>query len=64
VTLQMPAGISAKTVTLLPTSSSSIVTTSSASDSIETSKMLFVSSQKQPSASLGEYCYVLLYNVK
>ncbi|XP_077277912.1 host cell factor isoform X1 [Temnothorax americanus] len=53
VTLQMPAGISAKTVTLLPTSSSSIVTTSSASDSIDTSKMLFVSSQKQPSASLA-----------
>jgi len=49
----MPAGISAKTVTLLPTSSSSIVTTSSA-DSIDTNKMLFVSSQKQPSASLGE----------
>ncbi|KAL0109542.1 hypothetical protein PUN28_014537 [Cardiocondyla obscurior] len=53
VTLQMPAGISAKTVTLLPTSSSSIVTTSSTSDSIDTSKMLFVSSQKQPSASLA-----------
>ncbi|XP_018362863.1 PREDICTED: host cell factor isoform X2 [Trachymyrmex cornetzi] len=53
VTLQMPAGISAKTVTLLPTSSSSIVTTSSASDSIDASKMLFVSSQKQPSASLA-----------
>ncbi|XP_011863755.1 PREDICTED: host cell factor isoform X2 [Vollenhovia emeryi] len=52
VTLQMPAGISAKTVTLLPTSSSSIVTTS-ASDSIDASKMLFVSSQKQPSASLA-----------
>ncbi|KAL6265250.1 hypothetical protein P5V15_002032 [Pogonomyrmex californicus] len=53
VTLQMPAGISAKTVTLLPTSSSSIVTTSSTSDSIDTSKMLFVSPQKQPSASLA-----------
>ncbi|XP_012527605.1 host cell factor isoform X2 [Monomorium pharaonis] len=53
VTLQMPAGISAKTVTLLPSSSSSIVTTSSASDSIDTSKMLFVSPQKQPSASLA-----------
>ncbi|KYQ49475.1 Host cell factor [Trachymyrmex zeteki] len=52
VTLQMP-GISAKTVTLLPTSSSSIVTTSSASDSIDASKMLFVSPQKQPSASLA-----------
>lgn len=52
VTLQMSAGLSAKTVTLLPTSSS-VVTTSSASDSIDTSKMLFVSSQKQPSASLA-----------
>lgn len=52
VTLQMSGGIGAKTVTLMPTSSS-IVTTSSASDSIDTGKMLFVSS-KQPSASLGE----------
>ncbi|XP_011135746.2 host cell factor [Harpegnathos saltator] len=52
VTLQMSGGIGAKTVTLMPTSSS-IVTTSSASDSIDTSKMLFVPSQKQPSASLA-----------
>ncbi|XP_072748249.1 host cell factor isoform X2 [Anoplolepis gracilipes] len=52
VTLQMSGGIGAKTVTLMPTSSS-IVTTSSASDSIDTGKMLFVSSQKQPSASLA-----------
>ncbi|KYM93923.1 Host cell factor [Cyphomyrmex costatus] len=51
VTLQMPAGISAKTVTILPTSSSAITT--SASDSIDPSKMLFVSPQKQPSASLA-----------
>lgn len=52
VTLQMSGGIGAKTVTLMPTSSS-IVTTSSASDSIDAGKMLFVSSQKQPSASLA-----------
>ncbi|XP_076676547.1 host cell factor isoform X3 [Andrena cerasifolii] len=52
VTLQMSGGIGAKTVTLMPTSSS-IVTTSSASDTIDTSKMLFVPSQKQPSASLA-----------
>lgn len=52
VTLQMSGGIGAKTVTLMPTSSS-IVTTSSASDAINTSKMLFVPSQKQPSASLA-----------
>ncbi|XP_054000406.1 host cell factor 1 isoform X4 [Hylaeus anthracinus] len=52
VTLQMSGGIGAKTVTLMPTSSS-IVTTSSASDAIDTSKMLFVPSQKQPSASLA-----------
>ncbi|XP_012221514.2 host cell factor 1 isoform X2 [Linepithema humile] len=53
VTLQMSGGIGAKTVTLMPTSSS-IVTTSSTSDSIDTSKMLLVSSQKQPSATLGD----------
>lgn len=58
VTLQMSGGIGAKTVTLMPTSSS-IVTTSSTSDSIDTSKMLLVSSQKQPSASLGELNYIL-----
>ncbi|XP_043253553.1 host cell factor 1 isoform X1 [Colletes gigas] len=52
VTLQMSGGIGAKTVTLMPTSSS-IVTTSSTSDAIDTSKMLFVPSQKQPSASLA-----------
>lgn len=58
MTLQMSGSIGAKTVTLMPTSSS-IVTTSSASDSIDTSKMLFVPSQKQPSASLGEYNCIL-----
>ncbi|XP_043519342.1 host cell factor 1 isoform X1 [Frieseomelitta varia] len=52
VTLQMSGGIGAKTVTLMPTSST-IVTTSSASETIDTSKMLFVPSQKQPSASLA-----------
>ncbi|XP_015439620.1 PREDICTED: host cell factor 1 isoform X2 [Dufourea novaeangliae] len=52
VTLQMSGGIGAKTVTLMP-QSNSIVTTSSASDVIDTSKMLFVPSQKQPSASLA-----------
>ncbi|OAD55436.1 Host cell factor [Eufriesea mexicana] len=52
VTLQMSGGIGAKTVTLMPTSST-IVTTSSASEGIDTSKMLFVPSQKQPSASLA-----------
>ncbi|XP_076640981.1 host cell factor isoform X1 [Halictus rubicundus] len=52
VTLQMSGGIGAKTVTLMPTSSS-VVTTSSASDAIDTSKMLFVPSQKQPSATLA-----------
>ncbi|XP_047369009.1 host cell factor 1 isoform X1 [Vespa velutina] len=52
VTLQMSGGIGAKTVTLMPTSSS-IVTTSSASETIDASKMLFVPSQKQPSASLA-----------
>lgn len=50
----MSGGIGAKTVTLMPTSSS-IVTTSSASETIDASKMLFVPSQKQPSASLGKY---------
>ncbi|XP_076235941.1 host cell factor [Calliopsis andreniformis] len=50
VTLQMPGG--AKTVTLMPTSSS-IVTTSSASDAMDTGKLLFLPSQKQPSASLA-----------
>lgn len=54
MTLQMSGGIGAKTVTLMPTSSS-IVTTSGTSDSLDTSKVLFVpTSQKQPSASLGE----------
>lgn len=53
----MSGGIGAKTVTLMPTSSS-IVTTSSTSDSIDTSKMLFVPSQKQPSASLGGHNYI------
>ncbi|KAK2585186.1 hypothetical protein KPH14_009896 [Odynerus spinipes] len=52
VTLQMSGGIGAKTVTLMPTSSS-IVTTSSTSETIDASKMLFVPSQKQPSASLA-----------
>ncbi|XP_043500735.1 host cell factor isoform X2 [Polistes fuscatus] len=52
VTLQMSGGIGAKTVTLMPTSSS-IVTTSSASETIDASKMLFVPPQKQPSASLA-----------
>ncbi|CAK9819158.1 Host cell factor [Anthophora plagiata] len=52
VTLQMSGGIGAKTVTLMPTSST-IATTSSASETIDTSKMLFVPSQKQPSASLA-----------
>lgn len=61
VTLQMSGGIGAKTVTLMPTSSS-IVTTSSASDSIDAGKMLFVSSQKQPSASLGEYSCVFQHH--
>ncbi|XP_012280535.1 host cell factor 1 isoform X3 [Orussus abietinus] len=51
VTLQMSGGIGAKTVTLMPTSSS-IVTTAGTGDSIDTSKMLFVPSQKTPSASL------------
>ncbi|XP_043283466.1 host cell factor isoform X2 [Venturia canescens] len=49
VTLQMSGGLGAKTVTLMPTSSS-IVTTSA--DSIDTTKMMFVP-QKQPSASLA-----------
>ncbi|XP_015598947.1 host cell factor [Cephus cinctus] len=52
VTLQMSGGIGPKTVTLMP-SSSSIVTTAGTSDSIDTSKMIFVPSQKQPSASLA-----------
>nr|XP_012135197.1 PREDICTED: host cell factor 1 isoform X1 [Megachile rotundata]XP_012135198.1 PREDICTED: host cell factor 1 isoform X1 [Megachile rotundata] len=52
VTLQMSGGIGAKTVTLMPTSST-IATTSSVSETIDTSKMLFVPSQKQPSASLA-----------
>ncbi|XP_034936133.1 host cell factor [Chelonus insularis] len=51
VTLQMSGGLGAKTVTLVPTSSS-IVTTSVSGDSIDTSKMLFVP-QKQPSATLA-----------
>lgn len=49
VTLQMAGGLGAKTVTLMPTSSS-IVTPSA--DSIDTSKMVFIP-QKQPSASLA-----------
>ncbi|XP_048512305.1 host cell factor isoform X2 [Athalia rosae] len=52
VTLQMSGGIGAKTVTLVPTSSS-MVTTAGTSDLIDTSKMIFVPSQKQPSASLA-----------
>ncbi|XP_043482041.1 host cell factor 1 isoform X2 [Leptopilina heterotoma] len=51
VTLQMSGGIGAKTVTLVPTSSS-IVTTSGTVETIDASKTLFVPSQKQPSASL------------
>ncbi|XP_063980333.1 host cell factor isoform X2 [Diachasmimorpha longicaudata] len=51
LTLQMAGGLG-KTVTLMPTSSSIVTMTStSGSDSIDTSKMLFVP-QKQPSASL------------
>ncbi|XP_046485878.1 host cell factor 1 isoform X1 [Neodiprion pinetum] len=52
VTLQMSSGIGTKTVTLMP-SSSSIVTTAGTSEIIDTSKMIFVPSQKQPSASLA-----------
>ncbi|XP_076761293.1 host cell factor isoform X4 [Xylocopa sonorina] len=51
VTLQMSGGIGAKTVTLMPTSST--IATTSTSETIDTSKMLFVPSQKQPSASLA-----------
>lgn len=54
VTLQMSGGIGAKTVTLVPTSSS-IVTTSGTAETIDATKALFVPSQKQPSASLGTY---------
>ncbi|XP_011298433.1 host cell factor isoform X2 [Fopius arisanus] len=51
LTLQMAGGLG-KTVTLMPTSSSIVTMTStSGSESIDTSKMLFVP-QKQPSASL------------
>ncbi|XP_066591265.1 host cell factor isoform X2 [Prorops nasuta] len=52
VTLQMSSGIGAKTVTLMP-SGSSVVTTPNTADAVDTGKMLFVSSQKQPSASLA-----------
>uniref|UniRef100_V9IF68 Host cell factor C1 n=1 Tax=Apis cerana TaxID=7461 RepID=V9IF68_APICE len=54
VTLQMSGGIGAKTVTLMPTSST-IVTTSSASETIDTSKMLFVPSQKQTISFISIY---------
>lgn len=52
VTLQMSGGIGSKTVTLVPTSSS-MITTSGSSDSIDASKTMFIPSQKQPSASLA-----------
>ena len=52
VTLQVQGG-GTKTVTLVPTSSSIVSSSGTVTDAIDTSKMLIVSPQKQPSATLA-----------
>lgn len=52
VTLQMQGG-GTKTVTLLPHSSSIVSSSGNVTETIDTSKMLIVSPQKQPSATLA-----------
>ncbi|OXU26297.1 hypothetical protein TSAR_001251 [Trichomalopsis sarcophagae] len=52
VTLQMQGG-GTKTVTLVPTSSSIVSSSGNVAEAIDTSKMLIVSPQKQPSATLA-----------